>query len=265
MTSPSRGRYVHVMVHRDGAPGSRNWRISLGTYRLLAGLGVLSVLAIIAALAMISPLVSAAGRVPGLERQVRSLEADNARIRTLAAALDSLQLGYERVRGMVGVDVVPDLAEAASPGLPVAPALMARSGPPHYASGPSLPKHWPVPDAGFITRGAIENSGDDEAHPGVDIAVAVATPVRASGGGTIAQAGEDAEYGRFVLIDHPSGYQTMYGHLSRVLAVRGVRVDPGTVVGLSGNSGRSTAPHLHFEIRRAGRSIDPLTLVQEGR
>ncbi len=265
MTSPQRGRYVHVMVHRDGASDSRTWRISLGTYRLLVGLGVLSVLAIIAALVMISPLVSAAGRVPGLERQVRALEADNARIRTLAAALDSLQLGYERVRGMVGVDVVPDLAVASNSGLPVAPALAARAGPPLYAGGPSVPRHWPVPDAGFITRGVVDNGGSDEPHPGVDIAVAVGTPVRASGGGTVAQAGEDAEYGRFVLVEHPSGYQTMYGHLSRVLTARGVRVEPGTVIGLSGNSGRSTAPHLHFEIRRAGRSIDPLTLVQEGR
>ena len=265
MSTPSRRRYVHVMVHRDGASGSRNWRISLGAYRLIVGLGVLSVLAIIGALLMISPLVSAAGKVPGLERQVRTLQADNARIRTLAAALDSLQLGYERVRGMVGVDVVPDLAEAANSGLPVAPALAARAGPPLYASGPSLPRHWPLGDAGFITRGVVDNDGSDEPHPGVDIAVAVGTPIRASGGGTISQTGEDAEYGRFVLVDHPSGYQTMYGHLSRVLAARGVRVDPGTVIGLSGNSGRSTAPHLHFEIRRGGRSIDPLTLVQEGR
>lgn len=253
------------MVHHDGAPASRSWQLSLGRYRLLVGLGILSVLAIIASLVMISPLVSAAGRVPGLERQVRNLEADNARIRTLAAALDSLQLGYERVRGMVGVDVVPDLAEAANTNLPVAQALEARSGPPLYSSGPSVPRHWPTADAGFITRGLVDDGGSDEPHPGVDIAVAIGTPVRASGGGTVSQAGEDAEYGRFVLLDHPSGYQTMYSHLSRSLARRGARVEPGTVIGLSGNSGRSTAPHLHFEIRRAGRSIDPLTLVQEGR
>jgi murein DD-endopeptidase MepM/ murein hydrolase activator NlpD len=265
MTTPSRRRYVHVMVHHDGAPGSRSWRLPLVGYRLLVGLGVLSVLAIIGALLMISPLVGAAGRVPGLERQVRNLEADNARIRTLAAAIDSLQLGYERVRGMVGVDVVPDLAAAANTSLPVASALDARSGPPMYASGPSAPRYWPTADAGFITRGVVDDGGSDEPHPGVDIAVAIGTPVRASGGGTVVQAGEDAEYGRFVLIDHPSGHQTMYSHLSRGLAARGVRVDPGAVIGLSGNSGRSTAPHLHFEIRRAGRSIDPLTLVQEGR
>lgn len=265
MSAHSRSRFVHVMVHRDGAPASRTWRLSVGTYRLLLGLGVASVLAILASLVMIGPLVRAAGRVPGLERQVRNLQADNARIRTLAAALDSLQLGYERVRGMVGGDVVPDLAQVASADLPVAPPLEARTGEPRYGSGPSVPSHWPLADAGFITRGLVDNSGNDEPHPGVDVAVAVGTPVRVSGGGTVAQAGEDAEYGKFVLVDHPSGYQTMYGHLSRSVVRRGMRVEPGSVIGLSGNSGRSTAPHLHFEIRRAGQSIDPLTLVKEGR
>ena len=79
------------------------------------------------------------------------------------------------------------------------------------------------------------------------------------------QVGEDPAYGQFVLIQHPGGYQTMYGHLSRVLVQRNDMVRAGQVVALSGNSGRSTAPHLHFEIRLQGRSLDPTTLVREGR
>jgi murein DD-endopeptidase MepM/ murein hydrolase activator NlpD len=68
----------------------------------------------------------------------------------------------------------------------------------------------------------------------------------------------------FVLLTHGDGYETMYGHLSRVLVARGDRVRVGQVIALSGNSGRSTAPHLHFEVRRRGRSVDPLSLVREG-
>jgi murein DD-endopeptidase MepM/ murein hydrolase activator NlpD len=265
MNTPPRRRYVHLMVHRDGASTSRNWRIPLGAYRMLLGLGAAAVLGIIVALLMMAPLVRAAGRVPGLERQVRNLEADNAKIRLLAAALDSVQLGYDRVRGMVGGDVVPDIAQVANADLPVALPIEARVGDPQYPNGPSLPAYWPVADEGFITRGVVERGGNDEPHPGIDIAVAVGTPVRAAGGGTVVQAGQDAEYGNFVLVEHPSGYRTMYGHLSRALVARGVRVEPGGVIGLSGNSGRSTAPHLHFEIRRGGQSLDPLTLVKEGR
>ena len=88
--------------------------------------------------------------------------------------------------------------------------------------------------------------------------------VRASGGGTVQQLGEDPEYGFFVLLDHPDEYQTMYGHLSRILVEPGASVAPGQVIGLSGNSGRSTAPHLHFEIRQKGVSLDPRTMVKEG-
>ena len=79
------------------------------------------------------------------------------------------------------------------------------------------------------------------------------------------EAGQDSAYGLFVLIQHPEGYQSMYGHLSRLLVARNDAVRAGQVIALSGNTGHSTAPHLHFEIRRGGKSIDPLTLVREGR
>jgi murein DD-endopeptidase MepM/ murein hydrolase activator NlpD len=105
----------------------------------------------------------------------------------------------------------------------------------------------------------------DESHPGIDIAVPLGTPVRASGGGSVSEAGYNADYGMFVLLRHPSGYETMYGHMSRLIAAEGDQVQAGQVIGLSGNSGRSTAPHLHFEIRRDEKSIDPLELVREGR
>jgi murein DD-endopeptidase MepM/ murein hydrolase activator NlpD len=98
----------------------------------------------------------------------------------------------------------------------------------------------------------------------VDIAVPVGTLVRAAGGATVAQVGEDPEYGEFVLLTHPEEYQTMYGHLSRIIVTAGQEVEAGQVIGLSGNSGRSTAPHLHFEIRQRGSSLDPRTMVKQG-
>jgi murein DD-endopeptidase MepM/ murein hydrolase activator NlpD len=150
--------------------------------------------------------------------------------------------------------------------LPVAPPIRARlasaSAP---ASGLTIPRHWPLDESGYITRGQVKAGGRDEAHPGIDIAVAIGNLVRASGGATVRQAGQDPEYGLFVLLEHPEEYQTMYGHLSRILVTVGETVGAGQVVGLSGNSGRSTAPHLHFEIRQRGLSLDPMTMVKEGR
>ncbi|HEY6222792.1 MAG TPA: M23 family metallopeptidase, partial [Gemmatimonadales bacterium] len=136
-----------------------------------------------------------------------------------------------------------------------------------YELGPSPPRHWPLGDIdGFVTRGRVGegDAQDGEAHEGIDIAAPIGTPIRASGGGSVEAAGADPAYGMFVLLRHPGGYETMYGHASRVLVREGDTVSAGVVIGLTGNSGRSTAPHLHFEVRRQGQSLDPLTLVKQG-
>jgi murein DD-endopeptidase MepM/ murein hydrolase activator NlpD len=114
-----------------------------------------------------------------------------------------------------------------------------------------------------VTRGQVLAGTDEEAHPGLDVAVPVGSIVRAAGGGTVMEAGLDPQYGEFVLLEHPEGYQTMYGHLSRIVVRRGESVESGGVLGVSGSSGRSSAPHLHFEIRQGGRSLDPLTMIRE--
>jgi len=132
-----------------------------------------------------------------------------------------------------------------------------------YETGPSVPVHWPLDVSGYVTRGQIETA-DSESHEGIDIAVPVGSQIRAAGGGTVEAADSNPDYGWFVLLRHPGGYETMYGHASRLLVSAGTDVQAGQVIALTGNSGRSTAPHLHFEIRQGGRSIDPLTLVKEG-
>ena len=83
----------------------------------------------------------------------------------------------------------------------------------------------------------------------------------AAGGGVVVDAANDPVYGLFVLIDHGDGWRTRYGHASYLVAERGWNVRQGEVIALSGSTGRSTAPHLHFEILSNGRPIDPLSMV----
>ena len=265
MNGPRR-RYVSVMVHHDGAPESHSYQLPIWAFRAFLGFGILLMVGVMAGLVMVGPLARAALRVPALEAEVRRLEGENDKVARLAAALDTVQRNYDRVRQMVGADVVPDVVTVASD-LPVAPPVLARPAglPPRFRTGPSSPRYWPLDEAGFITRGLVGDSTPDESHPGLDIAIAEGTVVRASGGGVVEQAGTDPEYGNFVLIAHPLQYESMYGHLSRIIATRGDTIQPGDVIGLSGNTGRSTAPHLHFEVRHGGRSIDPLILVKERR
>ncbi len=262
--SPDRPAFT-VMIHRDGELQSRRYRIPVWAFRAATVVALLVGAAIILGAALYLPLLRTVARVPGLTREVAQLEADNARIRDLVAALDSAESRYSQVRQMLGADLVPDpLALGAT--LPVAPALHARApgASPKYEDGPSLPHHWPLDEPGYLTRGQVGTGTRDEAHPGIDIAVPSGTLVRASGGGNVLQSGMDPEYGSFVLLQHPEGYQTMYGHLSRIAVEPNASVGAGQVIGVSGNSGHSSAPHLHFEIRRDGQSLDPMQLVKEG-
>lgn len=95
-------------------------------------------------------------------------------------------------------------------------------------------------------------------HKGVDWAVPTGTAVRASCGGTVVSAGWASGYGYCVTLRHPDGRMTRYGHLSKILVSAGQKVDQNQKIALSGNTGRSTGPHLHFEILINGSQVNPL-------
>ena len=95
-------------------------------------------------------------------------------------------------------------------------------------------------------------------HKGVDWSCPVGTSVMASCGGTVTQAGWFSGYGYCVTLKHPDGRQTRYGHLSKILVSVGQSVKQGQKIALSGNTGRSTGPHLHFEIIINGSQVNPL-------
>jgi murein DD-endopeptidase MepM/ murein hydrolase activator NlpD len=99
-------------------------------------------------------------------------------------------------------------------------------------------------------------------HEGVDIAAPYGTGVFAAAEGSVLRTGYDpAGYGRFVEIRHPNGMTTLYGHLSRLDVASGDPVAAGSRIGLVGSTGRSTGPHLHFEVRRGERQINPVKVM----
>ena len=98
-------------------------------------------------------------------------------------------------------------------------------------------------------------------HPGIDIANVEGTPEVAADAGTVVFAGWGS-YGLYVEIDHGNGFHTVYGHMSAVMVHTGESVGPGQEVGLMGSTGRSTGPHLHFEIRYQGAPQNPLDFLQ---
>ncbi|CAI7823379.1 unnamed protein product [Closterium sp. NIES-54] len=98
-------------------------------------------------------------------------------------------------------------------------------------------------------------------HKGIDIAVEENTPVVAAQAGRISFAGWRKGYGYVVVVDHGKGYASLYAHCNRFVARKGEAVGKGQAIALSGNTGHSTGPHLHFEIHRHGSPVDPLLLL----
>jgi murein DD-endopeptidase MepM/ murein hydrolase activator NlpD len=118
---------------------------------------------------------------------------------------------------------------------------------------------WPV--TGTITSpfGWRTNplGGGPEFHQGLDIAAPMGTAVTAAAAGTVIMAQWYGGYGNYVLIDHGGGYSTGYGHLSAIYVSTGQSVARGQAIGAVGSTGQSTGPHLHFEVRIAGKPVDP--------
>jgi murein DD-endopeptidase MepM/ murein hydrolase activator NlpD len=113
---------------------------------------------------------------------------------------------------------------------------------------------WPV--SGPVTSGFGPRWG--RMHEGIDIAVPSGTPVGAAAPGTVIYAGWLGGYGNLVVVDHGGGLSTAYAHNSSFAVSVGQRVDTGSVLALSGNTGNSSGPHVHFEVRVGGQAVDPL-------
>lgn len=106
-------------------------------------------------------------------------------------------------------------------------------------------------------------TGEQKKHRGIDFAGKIGTELMAPAPGRVVSAGERVGYGTTVEIDHGLGFTTLYAHLSQINVARGDWVRPGTVIGLAGSTGRSTGPHLHYEIRYKGVPFDPTKFVKE--
>lgn len=100
-------------------------------------------------------------------------------------------------------------------------------------------------------------SGEVDFHRGADLKAKTGTRVYAVLGGTVKTAGSHKTYGNYIVIDHYNGFESLYAHCKKLLKKEGDRVSAGECIALSGNTGRSTGPHLHLELRADGKLLDP--------
>lgn len=173
-----------------------------------------------------------------------TLQEPSAGRRKVAAVIEYVngqEIGREILKEEVYAEAVPKIVER---GTKIPPTYIKP------ISGGRL-------SSGFGARSA-PTKGASTNHKGVDWAVPIGTSVVASNAGTVSFAGWASGYGYAVYINHADGRQTRYGHLSKVLVKTGQSVSQGERIALSGNTGRSTGPHVHFEIRIGGTAVNPL-------
>ena len=140
----------------------------------------------------------------------------------------------------------------------IIPAVMPERAP---AAEPGQP-YFARPHDGEVLLG-WRRRPDGGGHEGVDFAVTGGDMVRAAAAGTVLVADEEAgRFGRLVVIDHGNGWQSRYGHLSRITVAKGETVTDGERIGLGGQAGDAERPELHFEIRHGGRPVNPAPLLR---
>jgi murein DD-endopeptidase MepM/ murein hydrolase activator NlpD len=257
VTKGSGRRKLTVMLLPDGG----ETRTLTVTYRQLRALAAAcSVVAVLLTLFAGSwwYLAARAAGVDELKAEVKIMTQDRARVKALVQRLEGIEGQYSSLRTMFGAGRTE---QPSGVWLPPVSAPRQGYGGERVGRGYTRPTFWPLTEHGFVTQEL--HGGEETQHPGLDIAVTRDSYIRASGGGTIVDVGEDAVYGRFVVIDHGEGYATLYGHASTTFVSLGQPVRERQVVALTGSTGRSTGPHLHFEVLVEGEPIDPLTFVEQ--
>jgi len=179
-----------------------------------------------------------------------SLGVEFRRLQGLESEVAELRRLNDKILGMAGIHrpLPEDTSEADG----------SARGPWSYSQPTRAPR------VGVLSRGFRAQAADD-AHPGVDIPGPAGVPIRAAGGGIVQRAELDLHYGNVLVIDHGNRVQTLYGHNEELLVQEGDSVWVGQSVARLGNTGRSSAPHLHFEVRVDGVAVDPGEFVKEYR
>lgn len=250
-------KFLTVLVVPHDERNVRRLRVSYRRIKIASALAAVLLVAVAVAAVSYGRVASRATRAALLERENERLETENAKVDEIAENLERTERAYAQIREMAGLPPEEPGSAGAREDSGRGGGAVAEAGAPApatTANAPdSVPAGWPLSLKGFETAGF----GVDGGHPGVDIAVPVHTPVLATARGLVAAADSDPVYGHYVVVTHGGGIETMYGHNAVLLVERGERVARGQPIAYSGNSGRSTAPHLHYEIRRDGRAIDP--------
>ncbi|MDZ7860469.1 MAG: M23 family metallopeptidase [Candidatus Krumholzibacteriota bacterium] len=237
---------------------TRTYRIPYKVFYAVIAVAAASIIAMTVFAATYGKLLFKAREIIILQNQVEKLTRRNENLKEIVGNIDEISKLSKEVRTMLGVYKEGGETDEG-----------ARQSEARVTAGRQLqdekdrmltaiPSFWPA--RGFLTKKFnvdVEESSPDY-HQGIDIAVQRGEPVRAAASGYVIDAGWDETYGYFVSIDHGYGIKSLYGHNERIVVKEEEKVERGQTIAYSGNSGRSSAPHLHFEVSKNNLKVNPL-------
>jgi murein DD-endopeptidase MepM/ murein hydrolase activator NlpD len=242
-------RKISLIVSPQGSSKSWNRAVPIPVLLSIAVVFVLSVILLFVLMIRVLDLSARAREVVQLRQENKNLRSQLAGMRDLEKELIRLQEFEVRFRRWAGLDLASRASASRS-------SVGLRNLDWEEEDLAKIPTALPV--AGFVSRGFEPGS---DGHQGIDIAGTAGSPIAASAAGIVRFAGWDETYGNVVVLEHENGFTSVYGHNDSLLVRTGQEVRRTETIALLGNTGRSSAPHLHFEVRLNEHPLDPAYLV----
>lgn len=240
---------ISLVVTATDAHNARHYFLSRTQLRLVAA-GLILLAGLIALAAVNYARVSyKALEAVALKRRNQEIEREFAKIQEFKQYLEIAENQNKKIKIMLGIEKSPAPAPTSALNNDQVPVSAADSG----VKAENIPAIMP-------TIGQISKSfGAD--HEGIDIAAPLFAPVLCTANGMIKAVGWDSIYGNYILVEHSQNYSTFYGHLQTTAVKNGESVTSGKIIGTVGSSGRSTSPHLHYEVHFQGKAVDPMAYL----
>lgn len=247
-------KYVTIMLVPEGTEARSGWRVRQWVLKSIGGTLAAILIGIVVFFAFYGSVLRRAAITERVTRDNEDLKRYYYKVQLLEQNMLQAREIVERMTDLAGIDYeFPEFPSDSSLFAQldkIGVASVSRSP----ASDWTLPVGLPI--EGFVTQ--MFSLDSTRYHPGIDIACALRTPVLATGSGMVEEVRFDSVYGHMVTLRHNDSVTTVYGHNSEVLVQQGAPVRVGSRIALSGNSGKSTAPHLHYEIRNNNQPLNPL-------
>ncbi len=252
-----KGRFSVIIVPHD-IRKTRTYRVSYGIFYSILALAGVGLVVVLFFIATYGALLIRTREFRLYKLQVEELTKRQEQMSELQRNLAELRALNAQVRHMLGLGLAPQDSLALAAGGRSGAETRQGSRLEQASMLRAIPTFWPV--RGFITRRFTGAGGGaaEALHGGIDIAVERGTPVRAAAGGYVTEAGWSNDYGYYAQVDHGYGIKTLYGHADMLVVVKGERVTQGQTIAYSGNTGKSSAPHLHFQVTQGNVPVDPL-------